>query len=43
MIDNMVEVIGAEDGMYRNVWPPATEELINQVQAAAWTRPVKPN
>ena len=43
MIDKMVEVIGAEDGMYRNVWPPATEELIKQVQAAAWTRQVKPN
>jgi NAD(P)-dependent dehydrogenase (short-subunit alcohol dehydrogenase family) len=41
MIDKMVEVIGADDGKYRNVWPPATEELIKQVQATAWTRPVR--
>lgn len=37
MIDKMVEVIGATDGMYRNVWPPATETLIKQVQERAWT------
>ena len=42
MIDKMVEVIGADGGKYRNVWPPATEELIKQVQEAAWTRPVQP-
>jgi NAD(P)-dependent dehydrogenase (short-subunit alcohol dehydrogenase family) len=42
MIDKMVEVIGADDGKYRNVWPPATEELIKQVQESAWTRPVQP-
>ena len=40
MIDKMVEVIGAEHGTYRNVWPPATAELIKQVQEAAWTRTV---
>jgi NAD(P)-dependent dehydrogenase (short-subunit alcohol dehydrogenase family) len=40
MIDKMVEVIGAEHGKYRNVWPPATAELIKQVQEAAWTRTV---
>ncbi|WP_030158110.1 SDR family oxidoreductase [Streptomyces sp. NRRL S-244] len=40
MIDKMVEIIGAEHGKYRNVWPPATEELIKQVQEAAWTRTV---
>ncbi|MEV0624143.1 SDR family oxidoreductase [Nonomuraea sp. NPDC050404] len=40
MIDKMVEIIGAEHGAYRNVWPPATEELIKQVQEAAWTRTV---
>jgi NAD(P)-dependent dehydrogenase (short-subunit alcohol dehydrogenase family) len=40
MIDKMVEVIGADGGNYRNVWPPATEELIKQVQEAAWTLPV---
>ncbi|MER6202206.1 SDR family oxidoreductase [Streptomyces sp. NPDC001586] len=40
MIDKMVEIIGAEQGKYRNVWPPATEELIKEVQEAAWTRKV---
>jgi NAD(P)-dependent dehydrogenase (short-subunit alcohol dehydrogenase family) len=40
MIDKMVEIIGAEHGSYRNVWPSATEELIKQVQEAAWTRTV---
>ena len=38
MIDKMVEIIGAEDGLYRNVWPPETEALIKQVQAADWAR-----
>jgi NAD(P)-dependent dehydrogenase (short-subunit alcohol dehydrogenase family) len=38
MIDKMVEIIGAEDGLYRNVWPPETEAMIKQVQAAEWTR-----
>jgi NAD(P)-dependent dehydrogenase (short-subunit alcohol dehydrogenase family) len=38
MIDRMVEVIGAEDGLYRNVWPLETETLIKQVEAAEWTR-----
>lgn len=42
MIDKMVEVIGAEGGKYRTVWPPSTEELIKQVQEAAWTLPVEP-
>ena len=37
MIDKMVEVIGAEEGLYRNVWPPAVETLIKQVQERAWT------
>jgi hypothetical protein len=37
MIDKMVEVIGAEEGLYRNVWPPAVETLIKQVQKRAWT------
>jgi hypothetical protein len=32
----------ADDGKYRNVWPPETEELIKQVQESAWTRPVQP-
>jgi NAD(P)-dependent dehydrogenase (short-subunit alcohol dehydrogenase family) len=41
MIDKMVEVISADDGRYRNVWPPSTEELIKQVQEAAWTLPVE--
>jgi NAD(P)-dependent dehydrogenase (short-subunit alcohol dehydrogenase family) len=40
MIDKMVEVIGADGGNYRNVWPLATEELIKQVQEVAWTLPV---
>ena len=37
MIEKMVEVIGADEGLYRNVWPPATETLIKQVQDRAWT------
>jgi NAD(P)-dependent dehydrogenase (short-subunit alcohol dehydrogenase family) len=37
MIARMVEVIGADDGLYRNVWPPSTESLIKQVQERAWT------
>jgi NAD(P)-dependent dehydrogenase (short-subunit alcohol dehydrogenase family) len=42
MIDKMVEVIGADDGKYRNVWPPSTEELIKHVQQAAWALLVEP-
>jgi NAD(P)-dependent dehydrogenase (short-subunit alcohol dehydrogenase family) len=37
MIAKMVEVIGADDGLYRNVWPPSTETLVKQVQERAWT------
>ncbi len=40
MIDKMVEIIGADRGKYRNVWPPAVEELVKQVQDAVWTRTV---
>lgn len=40
MIAKMVEVIGADGGRYRTVWPPATEELCKQVQQDAWTRTV---
>ncbi|MFD3554375.1 SDR family oxidoreductase [Streptomyces goshikiensis] len=40
MIDKMVEIIGSEQGKYRNVWPPETEQLIKEVQQAAWTRKV---
>jgi len=38
MIDKMVAIIGAKDGLYRNVWPPQTEQLIKDVQAHNWTR-----
>ncbi|MEV0406660.1 hypothetical protein [Actinoallomurus sp. NPDC050550] len=41
MIDKMVSIIGADDGKYRNVWLPAVEDLIKQLQEAAWTRPVQ--
>ena len=41
MIDKMVAIISADDGNYRNVWPPSIEELIKQVQESAWTRPVQ--
>ena len=37
MIDRMVEVIGTDDGLYRNVWPPSTAALIKQVQEGSWT------
>ena len=29
-IDKMVEVIGGDDGLYSNVWPPSSEMLINR-------------
>ena len=38
----MVEVTGAGDGNYRNVWPPSVEELVKHVHEAGWTRPVDP-
>jgi NAD(P)-dependent dehydrogenase (short-subunit alcohol dehydrogenase family) len=38
MVAKMTEVIGADDGRYRTVWPPAIEDLIKQVQQDAWTR-----
>jgi NAD(P)-dependent dehydrogenase (short-subunit alcohol dehydrogenase family) len=37
MIDKMVEVIGADNGLYRNAWPPATETLMKQVEERTWT------
>jgi Haem-degrading len=37
MIDKMVEVIDAEEGLYRNVWPRAVETLIKQIQERTWT------
>jgi NAD(P)-dependent dehydrogenase (short-subunit alcohol dehydrogenase family) len=37
MIDKMVEVIGVDNGLYRNAWPPATETLMKQVEERAWT------
>jgi NAD(P)-dependent dehydrogenase (short-subunit alcohol dehydrogenase family) len=42
MIDQMVAVIGADDGKYRNVWPLSIEDLIKQIQENTWTRPVQP-
>jgi NAD(P)-dependent dehydrogenase (short-subunit alcohol dehydrogenase family) len=41
MIYEMISIIGADDGKYRNVWPPAIEDLVKQVQETAWTRPVQ--
>jgi len=40
MIDKMVEVVGADEGLYRNVWPPAIETLIKQIQERAWILPM---
>jgi hypothetical protein len=37
----MVEIIGAEDGLYRNVWPPEIERIVKEFQAESWTRKVK--
>jgi hypothetical protein len=37
----MVEIIGAEDGLYRNVWPPQIERIVKKFQAESWTRKVK--
>lgn len=39
MIDKMVAVIGADDGKYRNVWPPSIEDLIKQVQETLGLNP----
>jgi short-subunit dehydrogenase len=41
MIDKMVEIIGAQDGLYRNVWPPQVEQIVKEFQAESWTRKVK--
>ena len=41
MIDKMIAVVGADDGLYRNVWPPSIETLIKQVQDRAWTLRVR--
>jgi len=40
MIDKKVESIGAAGGRYRNVWPPAIENRVKQVQQTAWVRTV---
>lgn len=37
----MISIIGADDGKCRNVWPPAIEDPVKQVQEGAWTRPVQ--
>jgi NAD(P)-dependent dehydrogenase (short-subunit alcohol dehydrogenase family) len=37
MIDIMISVIPAETGKFRNVSPQAVEDLIKDMQAAAWT------
>ena len=42
MIEKMVAVIGADDGKYRNMWPPSWEELVKQFQEDSWTLPVQP-
>jgi NAD(P)-dependent dehydrogenase (short-subunit alcohol dehydrogenase family) len=42
MIDKMVEVVGADEGLYRNVWPPAIEALIKQIQEGDWTLRIGP-
>jgi hypothetical protein len=39
MIDKIVAVIGADDGLYRNVWPAATEEFIKPTQQEDWDVP----
>lgn len=42
MIDRMVEIIGAEGGLYRNVWPPQIEKLVKDFQAESWTKNASP-
>jgi hypothetical protein len=42
ILGSIVAVIGADDGKYRNVWPPSIEDLIKQVEENAWIRPVQP-
>jgi NAD(P)-dependent dehydrogenase (short-subunit alcohol dehydrogenase family) len=41
MIDQMVSVIGTDEGKYRNVWPPTIEDFVKQAQEAEWSRPVQ--
>jgi hypothetical protein len=38
MTNEMVSVIGADGGKYRNVWPPVIEDLVNVLTTAGtWT------
>ena len=38
MINKMVEIIGADTGLYRNVWPPQIEALVKKTQGEMWTK-----
>jgi NAD(P)-dependent dehydrogenase (short-subunit alcohol dehydrogenase family) len=41
MIDKMVEIIGSDDGLYRNVWPPQMETMVKAFQAESWNKKLK--
>jgi NAD(P)-dependent dehydrogenase (short-subunit alcohol dehydrogenase family) len=40
MIDAMIEVASSDNGRFRNVVPPAVEQMLKDSQAAAWTATV---
>jgi NAD(P)-dependent dehydrogenase (short-subunit alcohol dehydrogenase family) len=40
MIDRMIEIVPADTGLFRNVVPKATEDMLKQHQAAAWSNAI---
>jgi NAD(P)-dependent dehydrogenase (short-subunit alcohol dehydrogenase family) len=40
MIDRMIEIVPADTGLFRNVVPKATEDMLKQHQAAAWSNSI---
>jgi len=40
MIDRMIEIVPADSGLFRNVVPKATEDMLKQHQEAAWTNAI---
>ena len=40
MIDRMIAIVPADTGLFRNVVPKATEDMLKQHQAAAWSNSI---
>lgn len=40
MIDEMIRIIPADSGKFRNVWPKESEEYIKELQVKAWERKI---